>query len=119
MGKNTLSSRPFWKKINRFRSKKCSKQIPSLLKDGIEFKTDIDKGKIFGNILASTFSPHLDLVESEDSSEISQTITDFFKKKVQNNLDEPITLLEIRNAKSLQNSNYNHDAQENISHSKP
>ncbi|RNA24502.1 RNA-directed DNA polymerase from mobile element jockey-like, partial [Brachionus plicatilis] len=81
MGKNTLSSRPFWKKINKFRSKKCSKQIPSLLKDGIEFKTDIDKGKIFGNILASTFSPHLDLVESEDSSEITQTITDFLKNK--------------------------------------
>ncbi|RNA40803.1 hypothetical protein BpHYR1_044963, partial [Brachionus plicatilis] len=32
------------------------------------------------------------------SSEISQTITDFLKNKVQNNLDEPITLLEIRNA---------------------
>ncbi|RNA01594.1 hypothetical protein BpHYR1_016358 [Brachionus plicatilis] len=30
---------------------------------------------------ASTFSPHLDLVESEGSSEISQTITDFLKKE--------------------------------------
>ncbi|RMZ97859.1 hypothetical protein BpHYR1_020012, partial [Brachionus plicatilis] len=29
----------------------------------------------------STFSPHLDLAESEDSSEISHTITDFLKNK--------------------------------------
>ncbi|RMZ97234.1 hypothetical protein BpHYR1_038510 [Brachionus plicatilis] len=44
-GKNPLSSRPFWRKINKFRSNKSPRQIPSLFKDGKEFNTDIDKGK--------------------------------------------------------------------------
>ncbi|RNA36110.1 hypothetical protein BpHYR1_011330 [Brachionus plicatilis] len=50
------------------------KNLDSVIKNGIEFKTDIDKGKIFGNILASTFSPHLDLVESEANSLINKMI---------------------------------------------
>ncbi|RNA00942.1 hypothetical protein BpHYR1_041773 [Brachionus plicatilis] len=41
------------------------------------------KEKSFGNLLATTFSPHLDFVESEDKCE------------VQNNLNKPITLLKI------------------------
>ncbi|RNA03319.1 hypothetical protein BpHYR1_037913 [Brachionus plicatilis] len=69
--KNPLSSRPFWRKINKLGSKKSTRQIPSLFKDGKEFNTDIDKGKIFGDLLAATFSPHLDFNESEDNCEIS------------------------------------------------
>ncbi|RNA05111.1 hypothetical protein BpHYR1_008965 [Brachionus plicatilis] len=76
IGKNPLSSRPFWRKINKFRTKKLTRQIPSLLKDGKEYNSDNDKGKIFGDLLATTISPHLDFVESDDNCEVSQTIRD-------------------------------------------
>ncbi|RNA13285.1 glycoside hydrolase [Brachionus plicatilis] len=70
IGKHPLSSIPFWRKINKFRTKKLTRQIPSLLKDGKQYDSGTDKGKNFGDLLATTFSPHLDFVESDDNYSI-------------------------------------------------
>ncbi|RNA25366.1 hypothetical protein BpHYR1_017584 [Brachionus plicatilis] len=73
---------------------KCSRQIPMLIKDGKWFNTDKDKGEIFGNILKTTFSPHLDLDMSERDTEIADTISDFLKnQKCQEQTNSQYSLL--------------------------
>ncbi|RNA44380.1 hypothetical protein BpHYR1_026184 [Brachionus plicatilis] len=63
----------------------------------MEHNSDTDKGNIFGDFLATIFSPHFDFVESDYNCEDSEAIRDLLKNKEQNNLKEPITLLEITN----------------------
>ena len=41
-GANSLSSKPFWKRINRYRNK-ANKGIPTLLHNGVELKSDSEK----------------------------------------------------------------------------
>ncbi|RMZ96084.1 hypothetical protein BpHYR1_030808, partial [Brachionus plicatilis] len=129
--KNPLSSRPFWRKINKFRSKKLTRQIPSLFKDGKEYNSDTNKGKISGDLLATTFSPHLDFVESDDNSEATQIIRDLLNNNSLSQifcrsmklLRRPHQFFAIpsiwSSSKILENSKYNDYPQENISHSRP
>lgn len=77
MGKNPLSTRPFWRKINKFRSKK--NLIPTLICNKIFHKTDEEKGKLFGEILASTFLPNSDLT---NLTLINKQILNFFSSLV-------------------------------------
>ena len=95
MGRNPLSTRPFWRKINKFRSKKNSCFIPTLISNNIFHKTDEEKGKLFGEILASTFSPNSDLKNLSTESEVNSNIKKFLSKKDRNKLFEPINITEI------------------------
>ena len=54
-GPNPLSSKPFWKRINRFRNKPY-RGIPTLFNQTIELKTDEEKALAFGNKLLDTFN---------------------------------------------------------------
>ncbi|RNA02709.1 RNA-directed DNA polymerase from mobile element jockey-like [Brachionus plicatilis] len=95
MGKNPLSSRPFWEKINKFRSKKSSKLIPTLLANNQELSTDSEKGKFFGEFLSLTFSSNSDLINNKTDSEITDFNSNFFKSHKSFIINEPISLKEI------------------------
>ena len=55
-GKNPLSSTPFWRKINMFRNKKTSNEIPTLVNGDVELSSAEDKACAFAKKLANTFS---------------------------------------------------------------
>ena len=95
MGKNPLSTRPFWRKINKFRTKKSSNTIPTLISNNVYYKSDEEKGQLFGELLASTFTPNPDLTNSTTESEVDYEISNFFLEKNKNNLFESITITEI------------------------
>lgn len=59
-GKNPLSSKPFWKKINKLRGHAKSNTIPTLKKENDKFENDSDKANLFADILKNTFSDHND-----------------------------------------------------------
>ena len=62
------------------------------------FKTDKEKGEIFGEILATTFSPYLDFKNCNKPCEIVDTNQSFLNKKEQNFFNEPITVDELKNS---------------------
>ena len=59
-GKNPLSTKPFWQRINKLKGNKISKSIPTLKKEDILFETDKSKANLFSDILKSTFSDQND-----------------------------------------------------------
>ena len=65
MGKHPLSTRPFWRKINKFRSKKNSCFIPTLISNNIFYNSEEEKGKLFRELLASTINPNSDMTDSK------------------------------------------------------
>jgi exonuclease III len=54
-----VSSKIFWAKINKMRSKPNSTVIPTLIVDGVEYSSDVEKAELFGTRLAETFSENL------------------------------------------------------------
>ena len=56
LGPHILSTIPFWRRINRFRCKKVSKTIGTLLFEGRQINTDEEKETVFGDKLYNTFS---------------------------------------------------------------
>jgi hypothetical protein len=75
VGPNPISTKPFWKRINRFRNAPISNSIPTIKEGGIEYKTDKEKAEVFAKHLASTFS--------EDPT---QNFNEAFKNEVDNTL---------------------------------
>ncbi|RNA04755.1 hypothetical protein BpHYR1_015042 [Brachionus plicatilis] len=63
-----------------------SNLIPNLISNENEFKTNEEKGKCFGELLASIFSPNSDLIDSEKDIEILNSNSDFFRNYNQSNL---------------------------------
>jgi hypothetical protein len=55
-GAHPVSTRPFWKEINKTRSSKTSGSIPTLESNGMKLKTDCEKAEVFAILLARTFS---------------------------------------------------------------
>ena len=53
--KTPVSTKPFWAKINETRNKKNSNNIPTLIKDGIEYACDESKANLFAEKLKNTF----------------------------------------------------------------
>ena len=56
IGQNPLSTKPYWRRINRIRNKKEPKDIPSLIINDNLIELNIDKAKAFGNRLNSIFN---------------------------------------------------------------
>ena len=56
VGTNRVSSKPFWKKINSFRTNKTARKIPSLVVDGIPLTGDKEKADIFKEKLKNRFA---------------------------------------------------------------
>ena len=52
-GKNPVSSKPFWQKINKLRGNNSSNSIPSIKKDGLNYEKDEDEDKadLFASLL--------------------------------------------------------------------
>ena len=53
---NPLSTKPFWKKINKFRKNKPKSSIPTLVHNNTCFETDLEKANLFSNILKDIFN---------------------------------------------------------------
>jgi hypothetical protein len=56
LGHAPLSSKPLWRRVNRLRNVKRSKEIPTLTKDGVDYETDTEKAKIFADRMYNTFN---------------------------------------------------------------
>ncbi|RNA42821.1 hypothetical protein BpHYR1_001448 [Brachionus plicatilis] len=76
MGKIPCQAGPFGRKLINLEIKK-------------EYKTNREKGKIFGDFLASTFSPNADLIDPNKDRE------NFFFKNERNQSYEPIKMTEL------------------------
>ncbi|RNA21229.1 hypothetical protein BpHYR1_007631 [Brachionus plicatilis] len=77
------------------RTKKGSNLIPNLILNENEFKTNEEKGKCFGELLSSIFSPNSDLIDSEKDIEILNSNSDFFRNYNQSNFNDAICLNEL------------------------
>ena len=55
-GPYPVSSRLFWKKINEARTSKKSADIPTLVKDSVEYKSDPEKAKVFASMLREIYA---------------------------------------------------------------
>ena len=55
LGPRPLSTKPIWKRIKRMHNQEQSRDIPTLVKDGVEYSTDEEKSKIFAERMANTF----------------------------------------------------------------
>lgn len=72
LGSSQLSTKPFWQRIARMRGKaQSSNNIPSLINNNIEIKTNADKAALFSRRLIDTFS---------ENKEDSARFDDNFKK---------------------------------------
>ena len=60
VGKNFISSRPAWQKVNSFRGSLESKKIPCLFKDGVRCANDAEKAETFKEILEKRFAGSVD-----------------------------------------------------------
>ncbi|RNA22781.1 hypothetical protein BpHYR1_041618 [Brachionus plicatilis] len=76
--------------LNHFFSTKIRKNpltrsnlIPNLILNEKEFKTNEEKGKCFGELLSSIFSPNSDLIDTEKDFEILNSNSDFFRNNNQ------------------------------------
>ncbi|RNA33181.1 hypothetical protein BpHYR1_008250 [Brachionus plicatilis] len=80
-----------------------SNVIPTLTLNNQDFKTDEEKGKLFGKILSSTFSLNSDLENTEKDTEITHFNLKYFKNNSQLIFNEPISLNEMIIALKLKN----------------
>ena len=60
VGKQHVSSRPFWQRINSFRSNNTARKVPSLLVGGNPVTEDSQKAEIFRSILTRRFGGEVD-----------------------------------------------------------
>ena len=93
-GKNPLSSRPFWQRINRFRNNKntLNRKIPTLYHEGLTYETSKYKAEVFSEILAKTFSPNN--TDNDDTFEIESAVYEF--EKMNTPISVNLTLEEIK-----------------------
>lgn len=70
LGHNRLSSRPFWKKINRFRNKQNIKKISPIEFDGETIEDDKIKCLKFGKILEEIFTENSDQSDKTSFKEV-------------------------------------------------
>jgi exonuclease III/phage gp16-like protein len=73
-GRSPLSAKPFWKRINDFRSNQTNKSIPTLAKNGANYESDSEK--------ASAFSEMLDQIFNDNDS---TSFDENFKRKIEEN----------------------------------
>ena len=99
-----VSSKAFWAKINKMRSKPNANVIPTLIMDGKEFQTDLEKSELFGARLANTFSESSDNnFDSLFKSKIDKYIAENYSSYDSRGITQ-FTLKELEKAiKSLKN----------------
>jgi hypothetical protein len=78
LGEHPVSTRLFWKEINKTKSSKQASSIPTLKVGQVEYKNDMDKISLFSTILSDTFSENL------FSSEFDQNFPSIAKNEVDN-----------------------------------
>ena len=98
IGKNTTSSRPFWKKINKFRTGKARNKIPNLLINNKIIETDEDKGLVFRENLKETFQLNDENIDKKFNEEVEETVQGFLNNQTKNFKYEDITLKELKEA---------------------
>ena len=54
--KNPRPKSTFWKRINRMRQRKATRDIGTIIQDGVELKTDEEKADGFANRLKKNFT---------------------------------------------------------------
>jgi hypothetical protein len=54
-GKNSLSSKPFWIKINKFRAQRKNRKLPPLRYENKIYGSDKEKANLFSKILEKVF----------------------------------------------------------------
>lgn len=92
-GKNPLSSRNFWQKINYTKKNKNSKinaSIGKLVKDGKQYLNDEEKGNLFKSILEETFA---------------ESTNENFKNNFKNNVETHVINELIKNQQNITQSN--------------
>ncbi|CAF1064073.1 unnamed protein product, partial [Brachionus calyciflorus] len=79
-GNKIISSRPFWKKIQKINNpeKVTKSQIPTLIFNEKVFTSDLEKAKLFGKILEKTFS---DSNEDSFDKNFKITVDSFISQK--------------------------------------
>ena len=108
--KTPVSTKPFWAKINETRNKKNSNNIPTLIKDGIEYACDESKANLFAEKLKNTFN-ETDTMGFDNEFKIK--VDEFINNKSFDNVYTnkqavPFTLHELNVAiKKLNNSKSN------------
>jgi hypothetical protein len=86
LGKDKLSTVPFWRRINRFRFKKKSKNIGTILHDKTVIDTDEGKAEAFSSRLFATFNTN----ENERYDESHKKMVEkFFEENKIEQLYEP------------------------------
>jgi len=105
--KTPVSTKPFWQRVNQTRKKNNSDSIPTLTKDGVDYKTDEEKANLFAEKLKNTFneSDPLDF-DNVFKQKIDEIINDKqYEDKYQNKETIIITMVELTKAiKKLNNS---------------
>ena len=102
IGQNPLSTKPYWRRINRIRNKKEPKDIPSLIINDTLIELNTDKAKAFGNRLNSIFN-NSELDEVNFNLNHKKFVNNFINKKeyIDKNSDtsfDEITSYELDNA---------------------
>jgi hypothetical protein len=80
LGPAPLSTKPLWRRINRLRNIKRSKQIPTLVKGGIEFEDDESKAKIFADRMTRTFNESKESIDNFDA-EFKAKVEEYISKE--------------------------------------
>ena len=97
VGKNPLSSRPFWQKIKKLRKKKNNAQrIPTLCHEGQSLETSSEKAELFCSLLARTFSPN----ETDDDDKFTKEVESVIQE-YNNNEDTSIVFLTLEEIKKV------------------
>lgn len=91
---NPTSSRPFWKRINKFKNKSINRQIPKLIFNNHFIESDQEKSNVFKYNLESIFSNN---ETGSDDQIIKQKVDDYYNSF--NKIEfKPITREEVLNA---------------------
>ena len=95
IGKNPMSSKPFWNRINKFRKPRSTNKISRLELGNKVFETDLEIGNCFGQILTETFNLNTELVDASFDKEVNQVVRDFFNSEDGSQFPE-ITMSELK-----------------------
>ncbi len=101
-GPNPQSSKPFWKKINSFRTKPSSHHMPTIIDNGVKYSTSHEKAELFSEHLAKVFNENNEPGFDDDFKRQVEAQIDTFDFTVKDST--PFTIHDLENAiKSLNN----------------
>jgi hypothetical protein len=90
LGKNPVSTKPFWQKINKIKNKNKSKKgkdIPTLLLNNISYTTKEEKADLFGGLLEQTFKDTNDeKFDKKFENKIKKEVNEFKNQNQDNEL---------------------------------